>query len=162
MNTIHKTGRNKTHALLLKFEKWPKGLWLFSKAICFKAPYFGSIKPLFTEIRPGYGKATIKKKRRVHNHISTVHAIAMANLCEFVGGTLMEVSIAKNMRWIPTGMDIRYLAKAETDVTATCEIDDIEWQTTRDVVLIVDVHDTKGQLVANAKIPMYVSPKPQK
>ncbi|VAW47672.1 hypothetical protein MNBD_GAMMA02-251, partial [hydrothermal vent metagenome] len=107
--------RNKTHALLLKFEKWPKGLWLFSKAICFKAPYFGSIKPLFTEIRPGYSKATIKNKRRVHNHISTVHAIAMANLCEFVGGTLMEISIAKNMRWIPKGMDIRYLAKAETD-----------------------------------------------
>jgi len=153
--------RNKTHALLQKFEKFPASLWLFSKAICFKAPYFGSIKPLFTEVKPGYAKATIKKKRRVHNHISTVHAIAMANLCEFVGGTLMEISIAKNMRWIPKGMDIKYLAKAQTDITATCEIDDIEWQTTQDVELMVDVHDNKGQLVAKAKIPMYVSPKPQ-
>lgn len=152
--------RNKTHDLLKKFESYPAGLWLFSKAICFKAPYFGSIKPVFTAIKPGYAQATIKKKRRVHNHISTVHAIAMANLCEFVGGTLMEVSIAKNMRWIPKGMDIKYLAKAQTDVKATCEIDDIEWQTTQDVELLVNVHDTQGKLVAHAQIPMYVSQKP--
>ncbi len=154
--------RNKTHGLLKKFESYPAGLWLFSKAICFKAPYFGSIKPVFNAIKPGYAQATIKKKRRVHNHISTVHAIAMANLCEFVGGTLMEVSISKDMRWIPKGMDIKYLAKAETDVTATCEIEDIEWQTTQDVELLVNVHDIHGQLVAHAKIPMYVSPKPKK
>ncbi|MCX7553818.1 hotdog fold domain-containing protein [Marinicella sp. S1101] len=153
--------RNKTHALLKSFEKKPLGLWLFSKAICFKAPYFGSIKPVFKEIRPGFARATIKKKRRVHNHIKTVHAIAMANLCEFVGGTLMEVSIAKDMRWIPKGMDIRYLAKAQTDVTATCEIDDINWQGTQDVILEVEVHDNNKQLVAKATIPMYVSPKPR-
>ena len=155
--------RNKTHALLLKFQKSPLGekwgLWLFSKAICFKAPYFASIKPVFKVIKPGYAQAIIKKKRRVHNHLNTVHAIAMANLCEFVGGTLMEISVAKNMRWIPKGMDIKYLAKATTDVTATCEIGDFEWQGTQDVVITVDVHDNTGQLVAQAKIPMYVSPK---
>jgi len=151
--------RNKTHGLLLRFEKWPMGLKLFSIAICFKAPYFGSIKPTFIEIRPGFAKAIIKNKRRVHNHIKTVHAIAMANLCEFVGGTLMEVSIAKNMRWIPKGMNIKYVAKAETDLIASCKIGFIDWQDTQDVVVKVDVHDNMGNLVSTAEIPMYVSPK---
>ncbi|MDC9519457.1 DUF4442 domain-containing protein, partial [Pseudoalteromonas sp. Angola-22] len=27
-----------------KFKKLPFGNWLFSKAVCFKAPYFGSMK----------------------------------------------------------------------------------------------------------------------
>ncbi len=57
---------------------------------------------------------------------------------------------------------LRYLAKAETDVIATCHIEDIDWQGTQDVMLEVEVHDTKDQLVAKATIPMYVSPKPRK
>lgn len=151
--------RNPTHAILEKLESKPFGLALFSRIICWKAPYFGSIRPRFTTLRPGYGQAYLKKRRRVTNHIGTVHAIAMANLCEFVGGTLMEVSIAPDMRWIPKGMDIRYLAKANTAVTATCTIGDFDWQHTQDVILDVAVTDTAGQIVAQAKIPMYVSPK---
>ena len=152
--------RNRIHGLVEKLKGYPAGLWLFSRLVCLKAPYFGSIRPTFTMLSPGKGAARLKKRRRVTNHLGTVHAIAMANLCEFLGGTLMEVSIAPNMRWIPKGMDIRYLAKAGTDVTATCDIDDIDWQETEDVVLSVSVHDDAGTLVATASIPMYVSPKP--
>ncbi len=154
------TARNQSHALLQKFERLPAGLTLFSLAVCFKAPYFSSIKPRFTALRPGYAQAKLKKRRRVTNHLGTVHAIAMANLCEFIGGTLMEVSIPRNMRWIPKGMDIRYLAKAPTDVTASCTIEHFDWQETQDVVLHAEVHDDNGNLVARAEIPMYVSPKP--
>ncbi len=156
------TPRNSTHALLQRFQNVPMGLKLFSLVICLKAPYFGSIKPRFLELKPGFGKARLNKRRKVTNHIGTVHAIAMANLCEFVGGTLMEVSISPSMRWIPKGMDIRYLAKASTDVIATCTIEDYDWSDTQDVWLDVKVHDLNQQLVAEAKIPMYVSPKPAK
>ena len=44
--------------------------------------------------------------------IGTVHAIALCNLAEFVGGLTCEVSIPRDMRWIPKGMDVRYLKKA--------------------------------------------------
>ena len=151
--------RNKTHRLLQSLERLPAGLTLFSWAICFIAPYFGSIKPRFLELRPGLARARIRKRRRVHNHLKTVHAIAMANLCEFVGGTLMEVSIGPEMRWIPKGMNIRYLAKAQSDLVASCEIDNYHWSEAQDVPLIVKVHDTAGQLVAEAEIPMYISRK---
>jgi acyl-coenzyme A thioesterase PaaI-like protein len=149
--------RNKTHKLLQRFERLPAGLTLFSWAVCFTAPYFSSIRPRFLELEPGKARARIRKRRRVQNHLKTVHAIAMANLCEFVGGTLMEVSISPKMRWIPKGMNIRYLAKAQTDITASCEIDNYDWSESQDVPLIVRVHDTGGQLVAEAEIPMYVS-----
>ncbi|MFK8054064.1 MAG: hotdog fold domain-containing protein [Woeseiaceae bacterium] len=153
------TPRNSAHALLLKLSRLPGGLRVFSILVCFKAPFFGSVRPRFNELRPGFGRATIKKRRAVTNHLGTVHAIAMANLCEYVAGTLMEVSIAPDMRWIPKGMNIEYLAKAPTDVTATCVIDDIDWTETQDVHLNIDVHDIDGNRVAAAIVPMYVSPK---
>ena len=152
--------RNPTHALLQKFERMPFGLNLFSRAVCFKAPYFRSVKPRFDEIRPGFAKAFMKKRRAVTNHLGTVHAVAMANLCEFVGGTLMEVSIPKHMRWIPKALEITYHAKATSDLSATCTIENYDWETTQDVWLDVNVHDTQGVLVSSAKIPMYVSEKP--
>ena len=151
--------RNPTHATLEKLRSKPFGLWLFSRAVSLKAPYFGSIGARFTALEPGFGEAHLRKRRKVTNHLGTVHAIAMANLCELVAGTLMEVSIPADMRWIPKGMNIRYLGKAETDVTASCRIKDYDWRETQDVPLELVVKDTKGQVVAEATVPMYVSPK---
>ena len=136
------------------------GRWLFSRIVCFKAPYFGTISPVFDLLEPGHARARIRKRRKVQNHIGTVHAIAMANLCEFVAGTLTEVSIPASMRWIPRGMQINYLAKATTDVHAEARFPDIDADTARDVVVPVRVMDADGNVVVTADITMYVSPRP--
>lgn len=143
--------------MLEKVRRLPAGLRLFSRLVTFKAPYFSSIRPVFLVLEPGYAKARISNRRSVRNHLGTVHAIAMANLCEFVGGTLMEVSIGPRMRWIPRGMTIRYLGLARTDLTAECRIDDYDWNVAQDVLLQVFVKDTSGTVVSEAEIPMYVS-----
>ena len=41
----------------------PLGHWLFSRLICFKAPYFGSIGPRMVRLEPGRGEATIRHRR---------------------------------------------------------------------------------------------------
>jgi acyl-coenzyme A thioesterase PaaI-like protein len=154
--------QNKTLQILKRVQGLPAGLWLFSRLVAFKAPYFSSIRPVFLALEPGFARATISNRRKVRNHLGTVHAIAMANLCEFVGGTLMEVSISPDMRWIPKGMTIRYLGLAKSDVTAECRIDDCNWTEAQDVVLQVAVRDEAGVVVSEAEIPMYVSPRPKK
>ena len=58
----------------------PGGRWLFSKLVCFKAPYFASIAPRIEVLEPGRGVATFAHRRRVTNHIGTVHAIALVIL----------------------------------------------------------------------------------
>jgi acyl-coenzyme A thioesterase PaaI-like protein len=135
------------------------GRWLFSRVVCFKAPYFGSIHPVIDRLEPGRAVAHMKKRRAVTNHIGTVHAIAMANLCELVAGTLTEVSIPDSMRWIPRGMNISYLAKAATGVTATGTFPKIPEGRAQDVVVPVDVVDEAGTVVVHADITMYVSPR---
>lgn len=134
------------------------GRWLFSRLICFKAPYFRSIRPVFDHLEPGRAEAHFRKRRRVTNHIGTVHAIAMANLCELVAGTLTEVSIPRGMRWIPRNMNIDYLAKAETDVRAEATLPPVREGEAQDAVVSVDVFDRGGQRVVHADITMYVSP----
>jgi acyl-coenzyme A thioesterase PaaI-like protein len=101
----------------------------------------------------------MKKRRAVENHIGTVHALAMGNLCELAAGMCTEVTIPAGMRWIPRGMTIEYLAKAGSDVTATARLEKTEWAQAENVAVPVSVHDVNGTEVVRAVISMYVSPR---
>ena len=140
-----------------RLSRWPAGRWLFARIVTFSAPYFASIAPRFHELHPGLCQVSLRKRRAVLNHIGTVHAIAMANLCELACGMLMEVTIPTSMRWIPRGMTIEYLRKAETDVTGTARLDKTQWSGAVDVGVPVSITDRNGNEVVRAVITMYVS-----
>lgn len=139
----------------------PLGRKAFSKMVGAKTPYFRSIDPLMLELAPGHCVASMKKRWSVTNHIGTVHAIAMCNLAEFCGGLMTEASVPATHRWIPKGMTVEYLRKAETDLRGSCHCDPLpvfgdqgfDWPIT------VDVTDQAGQTVFRAVITMWISPK---
>jgi acyl-coenzyme A thioesterase PaaI-like protein len=135
------------------------GRWLFARTVCKRAPYFGTIRPKFLDLEPKLCRVTMKKRRAVENHIGTVHALAMGNLCELAAGLCTEVTIPVGMRWIPRGMTIEYLATAETDVIATARLDKTEWAGPENIGVPVTVTDSSGKEVVRAVISMYVSPK---
>lgn len=140
----------------------PGGKWLFSKGLCMKAPYFGTIKPLFLELSAERCVVTFKERRAVHNHIQTVHAIAMCNSAELAGGVLCDVACPKDMRWIPKGMTVEYKAIAKGRLTATATIEPIQSGTAHEVITPVSVTDEKGTEVFRAEIKMWLSPKKKK
>ena len=134
--------------------------WLFARAVCRRAPYFGTIKPFFLELAPAVCRVGMRKRRGVENHIRTVHALAMGNLCELAAGMVTEVTIPPTLRWIPRGMTIEYLRKAETGVTATARLTKTEWTGGPESVGVpVSVVDESGTEVVRAVITMYVTPK---
>lgn len=137
----------------------PFGKSIFSKVLCFKAPYFGSIKPLFLELRPGYCEILLRKRRAVTNHIGSVHAIAMCNVSELAAGTMLEASLPDTMRWIPKGMTVSYLKIAKTDLKATCEMSLESLEEAGELPIEVKVTDTNETEVFNAVITMHISPK---
>ena len=143
-----------------RLSSWPLGRWLFSRVVCLRAPYFGSISPLILEVEPDHVTARVRKRRKVKNHIGTVHALACANLCELCAGVLMEAAIPADRRWIPRGMNIEYLAKAATDVTATARLPDTQWDDGEDVPVDVSVVGEDGREVVHAVIRMYITAKP--
>ena len=139
----------------------PAGRWLYGRLICFKAPYFATIAPRFVALEPGRCEITIRDRRRVHNHIGTVHAIALCNLAELSAGMMTDATIPAGMRWIPKGMAVEYLAKARGTMhaSATSEhavvdsADGYAWPVT------VRVRDDAGSEVFRARIEMWLSPR---
>ncbi|RON50160.1 hotdog fold domain-containing protein [Pseudomonas frederiksbergensis] len=128
----------------------------FSQMACQVAPYFSTINPLVSELRPGYSSVKVPFSREVTNHLGTVHAIAMCNAAELAAGTMTDVSIPEGARWIPKGMTVEYLAKAKTDVTAVADGQTVDWLTGGDKIVPVDIHDAEGKKVFTARITMNV------
>lgn len=131
----------------------------YGEAIGDIAPYFSTIHPTFITLRPGYCEIIIKNQKCVHNHIGTVHAIAICNGAELCAGVTTDISIPDEHRWIPVGMSVEYLAKAKTDIRVVANGEEIDWSTIGDIVIPVDAYDTNHQKVLTGKITMRVAPK---
>lgn len=136
------------------------GRKIFSMAFSQKAPYFGSIRPTVTELRPNHAEVLIRNRRRVRNHIGTVHAIALCNGLEMAMGALAEVTIPADKRWIPKGMEVTYTAKASSDITCYAETTQEQWESA-DGDLPVKVWATRedGTTVIEGVINLWVTPK---
>ncbi|MGS1320454.1 hotdog fold domain-containing protein [Stenotrophomonas geniculata] len=149
-------------SLYRRLQRWPAGNWLFSRAVCFKAPYFASIAPRITRLEHGRCEGTLADRRKVRNHIGTVHAIAMCNLAELTAGLMVDASLPADMRWIPKGMDVKYQAKAlgTLKAVATPVLSIVSAADGYDLPVKVSVTDTAGTEVFHATIAMWVSPRP--
>lgn len=148
-------------ALYRRITRWPLGHWLFSRAVCLKAPYFATIAPRFVALEPGRCELRIRDRRRVHNHLGTVHAIALCNMAELSAGVMTDVTVPPDMRWIPKGMQVAYLKKAVGTLHAVASstapapqaASGYEWP------VAVRIVDAGGEVVFEATVQMWVSPR---
>jgi len=132
----------------------------FTFAFAKKAPYFGSIHPLVTALRPSYAEVVVPNRKSNHNHIGTVHAIALCNGLEMAMGALAEASIPDDKRWIPKGMEVAYTAKATSDITCIAETDPAQWTgDDPDVPVRVKGIRDDGTVVIEGVIHLWVTPK---
>ncbi len=147
--------------LYRQVSKLPQGRRVFSRLFTLKAPDFGTVRPRFTALRPNYAELTIRKRRAVHNHIGTVHVIAICNGLEAAMGALAEASVPSTKRWIPKGMEVGYAAKATSDITCIAETDPEQWTgTDPDVPVRVRGVRDDGTVVVEGVIRLWVTDKP--
>lgn len=146
-----------------RLARWPGGQWLFARVICWRAPYFATIAPRFLALEPGRCEIAIRDRRRVHNHIGTVHAIALCNLAELTAGMLTEVTLPSSMRWIPRGMRVAYVAKARGTLrgTATAGAPLVAADAGYTCPVNVSIRDGAGTEVFRAEVSMWISSRRQ-
>lgn len=149
----------KVMSLYQRLSKLPLGHKLFSIMVARMAPYFGTIHPLITQLRPNYCECLIKKRRAVHNHIQTVHVIAICNGLEMAMGVMAEASIPSHLRWIPKGMSLDYTAKAGSDIRCVAEVHPEQWNQ-GDMLVAVTAYDDKDVIVVKGHIKLWISAKP--
>ena len=84
----------------------------------------------------------------------------MCNVAELAGGTMTDVTVPSTHRWIPKGMTVEYVKKAETDLTAVAEIRPMpQFGAAAELPVTVTVMDADDDTVVRAVITMWVSPK---
>jgi hypothetical protein len=133
------------------------GRGAFSLAFGVKAPYFLSITPTVLELRPNFAQVKIRKWWGVQNHIGTVHVIAVANGLEMAMGGLAEATVPSTMRWIPKGMELEYLAMANSTIIATAETDPADWLEPGEVAVRVSASREDGTVVTHGVIRLHTS-----
>ena len=138
------------------------GRLLVSGAVWVRAPYFLTAAPVILELDEKHSRVRMQKWWLTHNHLGTVHAIASCNLAEYAMGVLAEAAVPASHRWIPIGMDVRYLATATTSVIA-----DAQWSAPprfgpdkEDVTVEVAIRDGAGHEAVHASIHLRISPRP--
>ena len=131
----------------------------FSLAFALKAPYFLTIAPALLELRPNHAAVRVRKWWGVHNHIGTVHVIAVANGLEMAMGALAEATIPSHLRWIPKGMELEYLAMASSTLVATADTDPADWAQAGEVPVRVQATRDDGTVVVRGVIRLHLSEK---
>jgi acyl-coenzyme A thioesterase PaaI-like protein len=137
------------------------GRGAFSLAFALKAPYFLTIAPTLVELRPNHAEVRVRKWWGVHNHIGTVHVIAVANGLEMAMGALAEATVPAHLRWIPKGMELEYLAMADSTLLAAADTDPADWVGPGEIDVRVQATRDDGTVVVRGVIRLYISERRQ-
>lgn len=133
------------------------GRGAFSLAFATRAPYFLTVAPTLIELRPNYAEVRIRKWWGVQNHIGTVHVIAVANGLEMAMGALAEATIPERLRWIPKGMQLEYVAKADSTMRAVAQTDSDDWESPGEVPVRVHATRRDGSVCVRGVITLHVT-----
>jgi acyl-coenzyme A thioesterase PaaI-like protein len=140
----------------------PGGGLLFGLLVGWMAPYSGGVRPRVLHLEPGRARVRIRERRRLRNHLRSVHAIALANVGELASGLAMIAALPADARGIPVRLEIDYLKKARGRITADGRADppprvDMEV----DAMATAELRDEGGEVVALIAVTWRLSPVPR-
>ena len=151
---------NRTLRVFRRLSRFPFGKLVYSKLVNYYAPYTGTIRAVVTNLIPGLCTTEMKDRRSIQNHLRTVHAIALCNLCEMTMGLMVDATIPSHLRWIPRGMNVQYVKKARGKLSGRSWIDP-ESFTSGDLSIPVEIQDMSGDIVVRADITLSVTRRPE-
>jgi len=137
----------------------PGGKRLFSRLLGEFVPYTGTLGATIEVLEPGHCIVKLKERRKLRNHLRSVHAMALANLGEMATGLALMNGLPDRMRGILTRFDIEYLKKARGRLMAECccEIPSTNQELELDVRC--EIRDTAGDVVSVVTAHWLVGPE---
>lgn len=137
----------------------PGGKWLFSRLLGLYVPYTGSIRANVETLEPGHCRVRLRKRRRVSNHLGSVHAMALCNLAEMATGLALLNGLPAGARGILGGFSIVYLKKARGLLNAECRCEVPADNRQQELELTGEIRDEAGDVVALAKARWLIGPE---
>lgn len=133
-----------------KIGNLPAGRRIFSFLAGRRVPYTDTIGARVEQLRPAYAHVVMHDKKRIRNHMGTVHAVALTNLAEMTGNLALMSLLNDDMRWIVTAFETRYAHKAQGRISAVCKLDGLDPNVPGEYTGTVILKDKKNTVVAEA------------
>ncbi|KAJ3099706.1 hypothetical protein HDU96_010589 [Phlyctochytrium bullatum] len=171
------------------------GNWIFNLMVAFTSPYTvlitpilpktspqrthpGSIPLAFKALSPGHAVGQVHERRSIRNPFNSVHAAALINMGEAVGGmailTYLETrsqspaptdGAPHHLRAIPVRLSGDFKKKARGALTAEARVTDavmVAAAKKGDTEVVTEIKDAKGEVVCEVRALWKVSEAPPK
>lgn len=141
-----------------RVHRLPGGGRLFGRAVGWIAPYSGSIRPLVRELGPGRCVVEMADRRRVRNHLDSVHAVALLNLGELASGLATVAALPPGVRGIVVSLRAEYVKKARGRLRAECRTEVGPVTEPREHRARAEIRDPAGEVVASVEATWRLAP----
>lgn len=142
-----------------KFSRYPGGKLVFSWCLGLFIPYSGSITPEVQQLEPGYAKVLMRDRKRLRNHLKSIHAAALMNFAELTSGLAFISGVPNDMQAIVTHFEMDYLKKGRGDLVAEAKSEPISDKTEKKCEIEAVIRDKTDDIVARGRATWFIRPK---
>lgn len=142
-----------------KLHRLPAGKWMFSRILGFTIPYTGSVSATVDHLVPGHARVHLADRRRVRNHLNSVHAIALANVAELSTGLAVLSGMPSGYNGILVGLTIEYTKKARGMLIIECQCTVPAFEQRTEIPVDTTITDESGEIVTKATARWLIGPQ---
>lgn len=158
--------KNNLSRLVDTVNKLPQGMrvWLLSTIIGRIVRFAGTAGTRVEKLTPNECVIVMRNKKKVQNHIGSVHAAAMALMAESATGFITGLSVPDSRILVVRNLELEYKRRASGDMKAVASFSDeqvafIKNTEKGDIEVPIKITDSTGEETAIARMVWAWTPK---